>query len=201
MKYKEFIEFHPIETVIQLRDANRSDAARDLVSTYVISDQMAERLRDVMIPQLQYDAPQDNKGLLVVGNYGTGKSHLMSVLSSVAEHADLQPLLTNEGVRNAAAKIAGKFKVIRIEIGATEMPLREIVTSSLEEKLDEWGISFRFPSVDKFKENKSAFVEINRHNGWCSIGGWLLQRIRLLVPSPRRLGGFSGFRVPFRYLM
>jgi hypothetical protein len=160
MKYKELIEFHPIETVIQLRDANRSGAARDLVSTYVISDQMAERLRDVMIPQLQYDAPQDNKGLLVVGNYGTGKSHLMSVLSSVAEHADLQPLLTNEGVRNAAAKIAGKFKVIRIEIGATEMPLREIITSSLEEKLDEWGISFRFPSVDKIKENKSALEEM-----------------------------------------
>jgi DNA replication protein DnaC len=27
----------------------------------------------------------DNKGLLVVGNYGTGKSHLMSVISALAE--------------------------------------------------------------------------------------------------------------------
>ena len=112
MKYSELIEFHPIETVIQLRDANKSSAAKDFVSTYVISDQMAERLRDVMIPQLQYDSPQDNKGVLVVGNYGTGKSHLMSVLSSIAEHADLQPLLTNESVRNAATKIAGKFKAV-----------------------------------------------------------------------------------------
>jgi hypothetical protein len=160
MKYSELIEFHPIESVIQLRDANKSSAAKDFVSTYVISDQMAERLRDVMIPQLQYDTPQDNKGVLVVGNYGTGKSHLMSVLSSVAEHADLQPLLTNESVRKAATKIAGKFKVIRVEIGATEMPLREIITSSLEEKLDEWGVSFRFPSVEKIKENKTAFEEM-----------------------------------------
>ena len=73
MKYSELIEFHPIESVIQLRDANKTSAAKDLISTYVISEQMADRLCEVMIPQLQYDVPKDNKGLLVVGNYGTGK--------------------------------------------------------------------------------------------------------------------------------
>ena len=101
----------------------------------------------------------DNKGLLVVGNYGTGKSHLLSVMSSVAENENLQSLLTNDVVRKVAAtKIAGKFKVLRIEIGSTEMPLREIsVTSSLEEKLDEGGFRFAFPSVEKVKENKSGF--------------------------------------------
>src|SRR5271165_2848087 len=160
MKYSELVEFQPIETIIQLRDANKSAAAKSLVSTYVISDQMAERLRGVVIPQLQFQKPHDNKGLLVVGNYGTGKSHLLSVISSVAENADLQPLLTHESVRVAAAQVAGKFKVIRIEIGATEMPLREIITSHLEEKLDEWDIPYRFPSVEKIRENKTAFEEM-----------------------------------------
>jgi len=50
MKYSELIEFQPIETIIQLRDANKSAAAKSLVTTYVISDQMAERLRSVVIP-------------------------------------------------------------------------------------------------------------------------------------------------------
>src|ERR1700680_4108333 len=153
MKYSELIEFQPIETIIQLRDANKSAAAKSLVSTYVISDQMAERLRDVVIPQLQFQKPHDNKGLLVVGNYGTGKSHLLSVISSVAEHADLQPLLTHESVRVAAAQVAGKFKVIRIEIGATEMPLREIITSHLEEKLDGLGLSFRLSGRYEYRDN------------------------------------------------
>src|SRR5438132_7705805 len=160
MKYSELIEFQPIESIIQLRDANRKGTAKELVSTYVISDQMAERLRDVVMPQLQFEKPHDNKGLLVVGNYGTGKSHLLSVISSVAENLELQPLLTNESVRAAASQIAGKFKVIRVEIGATEMPLREIITSHLEEKLDECGISFHFPSVEKIRENKTAFEEM-----------------------------------------
>jgi hypothetical protein len=87
MKYSELISFQPIESVIELRQANKSAKARELVSTYVISDAMAERLCELIIPQLQFSKPQDNRGLLIVGNYGTGKSHLMSVISSVAETA------------------------------------------------------------------------------------------------------------------
>ena len=93
MKYSELIEFQPIESIIQLRDANRKATAKELVSTYVISEQMAERLREVVIPQLQFEKPHDNKGLLVVGNYGTGKSHLLSVISSVAENSNSSPSL------------------------------------------------------------------------------------------------------------
>src|SRR2546426_1330585 len=103
MKYQELIQFQPIESVIELRQANKSAKAREFVTTYVISEQMADRLCDLVIPQLQYAKPQDNRGLLIVGNYGTGKSHLMSVISSVAETADLQPILSNEKVRHASA--------------------------------------------------------------------------------------------------
>ena len=93
MKYGELIQFDPIETVVQLRDSGKEEEARRLVATYVISEDMAERLIDPVFAHLQFDRPQDNKGLLVVGNYGTGKSHLMSVLSAVAERADLASTL------------------------------------------------------------------------------------------------------------
>ncbi len=126
MKYSELIQFQPIESVIELRQANKVAKARELVSTYVISDDMADRLCSLVFPQLQYAKPQDNHGLLIVGNYGTGKSHLMSVISSIAENEEFSSLLTNAKVRQAAPAIAGKFKVIRLEIGATTMSLREI---------------------------------------------------------------------------
>lgn len=77
MKYKDLIQFDPIESVIQLREADNTDAARQLIKTYVISEEMAERLIGLVIPQLRFDKPGDHKGILVVGNYGTGKSHLM----------------------------------------------------------------------------------------------------------------------------
>ncbi|MCL4532401.1 MAG: DUF6079 family protein [Actinobacteria bacterium] len=157
MKYRELIQFHPITTNIELRDADQEDRARQLVSTYVISDEMADRLIHVAFDQLQYDTPADNKGLLVVGNYGTGKSHLMSVVSAVAERADLAADLQNRKAAEAAASIAGKFKVIRTEIGATTMPLREIVVGELEDRLAEMGVNYSFPADDRVRTNKPAF--------------------------------------------
>ena len=156
MKYSELIQFQPIESVIELRQANKSAKAREHVSTYVISDDMANRLCDLVFPQLQYAKPQDNRGLLIVGNYGTGKSHLMSVISAIAENEELTALVSNERIRQAAPAIAGKFKVIRLEIGSTEMSLREIITGHLEEKLTEWGVTYQFPPADKVRENKTS---------------------------------------------
>src|SRR6201987_2261003 len=135
MKYGDLIHFDPIESVVQLRDANKQNVARQLVNTYVISNEMAERLIHLVIPQLQFDEPADNKGLLVVGNYGTGKSHLMSVVSAIAEHADLASRLTNRMVAERAVYISGRFRVIRAEIGSTTSSLREIVCSVLEDGL------------------------------------------------------------------
>jgi hypothetical protein len=61
MRYGDLIQFEPIESVIQLLDANRPDEAKKLVSTYVISDDMAERIAKVMIPQLSFDEPSTTR--------------------------------------------------------------------------------------------------------------------------------------------
>ncbi len=47
MKYGELIRFQPIESVIELRQANKREKAKELVATYVISDEMADRLCDL----------------------------------------------------------------------------------------------------------------------------------------------------------
>lgn len=160
MRYRDFIQFDPIESVIQLRDADEEARAEQLVKTYVISDEMAERLKHIVVPQLQFDSPSDNKGLMVVGNYGTGKSHLMSVISAICERKELLPYLTNQDVAEAAKQIAGKFKVIRAEIGSTEMPLRGIITLILEEHLGKWGIDFQFPPASQIVSNKPSFEDM-----------------------------------------
>ena len=136
MKYSDLIQFEPIETVVQLREADSVTDARRLVETFVISDRMGELLYDLVFPQLQFNKPADNKGILVVGNYGTGKSHLMAVVSAIAEHAELASRLTNPKVAERAADVAGRFRVIRAEIGSTTMSLRDIVCSVLGGRSD-----------------------------------------------------------------
>ena len=64
MKYSDLIQFEPIETVVQLREADTAADARRLVETFVISDRMAELLGELVFPQLQFSKPADNKGTL-----------------------------------------------------------------------------------------------------------------------------------------
>src|SRR5438105_4374876 len=55
MKYDELIQFEPIESVVQLRHADAASEAKRLVSTYVISTEMAERLINIIFAQLQFE--------------------------------------------------------------------------------------------------------------------------------------------------
>lgn len=135
MKYSQLISFNPIEDVIiQLVTAENKDKAREYVKTYVMSDSMqAEALQAPMIDQLQMDEVVDNKGVLVVGNYGTGKSHLMSVISAVATDADNVQYLQNEKFKQEVQPIAGKFEVLRIEIGGVVMPLYDVIMGYVQD--------------------------------------------------------------------
>ncbi len=160
MKYSQLIDFEPIESVIQLREADEHDKARKLVDTFVVSKRMAEQLTALVFPNLQFEKPADNKGVLIVGNYGTGKSHLMSFVSSLAEHEDLAVSCRNRNVADGAKSIIGKFKVIRTEIGATTMCLRDIICGELQDHLREMGVSFAFPPLEKVRNNKDSIVEM-----------------------------------------
>ena len=79
MKYGDVIHFDPIQSVKVLRDADTADQAAEDVRTFVISERMADQLSGVIFPNLDFSEPRDTRGLLVVANYGTGKTHLMSV--------------------------------------------------------------------------------------------------------------------------
>lgn len=160
MKYGELIAFDPIQSVKILRSADAHEQAEEDVRTFVISDRMGDQLRDVIFPNLQFDMPADTRGLLVVAGYGTGKTHLMSVIAAIAEDAALVPLLTDTTVAEKATLVAGRFKVIRAEIGATTMPLRDIVCSELTKGLERIGVSYTFPDAAKVSNNKDGLTEM-----------------------------------------
>jgi hypothetical protein len=160
MRYADLVQFDPIETVVQLRESDQKDKAREFVRSYVISKDMAERLRDVLFPNLLLEGNADSRGVLVVGNYGSGKSHLMSVISALAEDKDASDSLENTIVRDAVKPISGKFKVIRTEIGSTTMGLREILTGTLTRHLADLGVDFAFPAAHEVSENKTSFEDM-----------------------------------------
>lgn len=160
MKYSQLISFNPIEDVIQLVTAGNKDKAREYVKTYVMSDTMAESLQAPMIDQLQMDEVVDNKGVLVVGNYGTGKSHLMSVISAIATDADNLQYLQNQKFAKQMQPIAGKFEVLRIEIGGVVMPLYDVIMGYIQEDFDNRGIDFEIPEYSSVKSLKTVIQDM-----------------------------------------
>lgn len=161
MKYSELIRFSPIESTIQLIQSNRDKKeSSNLVKTYVMSDSMAENLHAPVVDQLQMDEVVDNKGILVIGNYGTGKSHLMSVISAVANDADNLDYLQNRKFAEAMKPVAGKFEILRIEIGGVTMSLREILFGFIQEDFEARGIDYDVPNFSTVKDNKKLIKDM-----------------------------------------
>ncbi|MCC2309163.1 DUF6079 family protein [Cellulomonas chengniuliangii] len=161
MLYRDLVHFEPVESVKQLRAGVSAEQAREDVRTFVISEKMREQLVGVVLPNLRFDNPDwDHKGVLLVATYGTGKTHFMSCLAAVAENADLAAEMTDAATGEAAAAIAGKFKVIRVEIGAVQMSLRDILATELTAGLAALGVEYTFPPLDKVTNNKQPLQQM-----------------------------------------
>ena len=153
MKYSELISFKPIESTIQLLETAEKSAARDAVSTYVMSDSMAEGMQAPVIDQLQMEDVVDNKAIMVVGNFGTGKSHLMSVIAAIATDAENLKYLQNKKFASSMEIIAGKFEVLRMKVDGLTMPLREIIMGEIEDDFSNRSIDYEVPDLDSVRDN------------------------------------------------
>lgn len=160
MKYAELVNFQPLESVIQINEADDKAKAKLLVSNYVMSDDMADKINRVMLHELNLDEVVDNKGVLLVGNYGTGKSHLMAVISSIAEDRDILTHLNNQKFANYMEPLAGRFEAVRIEIGSTQMSLRNLIFHRVQQDFKKRGITFSFPNQDEIINNKDSLEEM-----------------------------------------
>ena len=128
MKYKELIQFEPINEVVKFSRLEEEDYRKSLVRNFVFSKDYEKTIIPRICENLDYTQTYrpfqkdlfsgfDTFGLQIVGNYGTGKSHLMSLVSLIAENKDYLPLISNESAKEALGAIAGKYKIIRFELG------------------------------------------------------------------------------------
>lgn len=164
MKYKDLIHFEPIIEIIKFSRTSETEYQNTLVKTFVFSDAFKDHLIPLMVRNLDFNYSGESFGLQVVGNYGTGKSHLMSLVSLIAENGDLINLLNDEKPKKELKAIAGKFKVLRFELGNTES-LWEIITYQMETYLNGLGVKFSFdghgpkPYYDKLQLMMAEFEE------------------------------------------
>lgn len=160
MKYSELISFKPIESTIQLLETADKKVAQDMVQTYVMSDTMAENIKATVIDQLQMEEVIDNKAVMIVGNYGTGKSHLMSVIASIATDADNLQFAQNKRFAKDMEIVAGKFEVLRLKVDGLTIPLREVILAEIEDDFANRDIDYTVPDLNNVRDNARLIKEV-----------------------------------------
>ena len=158
MKYADLFTLNPIESVIQIEKADKKVEATRLVERFVITPSLGEAIENVALPQLDFESGLEGKGIFVVGNYGTGKSHVMSFLSVLAEDADMLHYVKDDGWKPKLETFAGKYKVRRCEIGGSTMNLYQIVAEQLQLLAKSCGFPFTFKDQSQVSNVKTEFA-------------------------------------------
>ena len=96
MKYGELLSFEPITEVVKFDKTGDKEFQQSLVKTFVFSRAMKSALLPVMVKNITLETTEETCGLQIVGNYGTGKSHLMTLVSSIAEDESLLSQLNDD---------------------------------------------------------------------------------------------------------
>ncbi|GAB7386953.1 DUF6079 family protein [Bacillaceae bacterium] len=185
MKYRDLVRFDPIRSIVVLKDSADRDKARQLIESYVISERMADVIEDIIFEHLQFVRPVENKGIMVVGNYGTGKSHLMSVIAAIAENEGTSQYVRHPRIAEKAKEIEGKFKVLRMEFDGITLPLRQVIFHELSRYLQSIGVAYEMPDLDHLLSNKdeltrmmNAFHEVYPDHGLLLVIDELLDYLR-----------------------
>ena len=173
MKYKDILNFEPITEIIQFDKLDKRQYQLDVLHNFVYPDYFLGTIFPQIVTNLKFEG-KDKYGLQVVGNYGTGKSHLMSLILLVSEDASNLAELRNNKAREILAPIAGKFMTHRFEMQTTK-DLWSVVTFQIQRFLDDNNINYHFDPDslknydEQLDEMMSAFEEKNPDKGFLLV--------------------------------
>ena len=176
MKYKDLIQFDPIDEIIKFAKLDNEDYRAKIVGNFVCSRTYEEYIIPQICATLDLSSTKETKGIQIVGNYGTGKSHLMSLFTIIAEDASYLSLLKSERAKERLKTIAGKYKVFRFELGNNQ-ELWDIVTYKIDGALEQWGVDYRISDDDrrgasyseKLEQMMAAFEEVYPDKGFMLV--------------------------------
>src|SRR5690554_2861962 len=150
MRYRDLIQFDPIDEIIKFGKLDDDDYRAKVVKNFVFSNTFENYIIPKICATLDLNATTETKGIQIVGNYGTGKSHLISLFSIIAENADYLPMVQSEKAIDWLKTIAGKYMVYRFELGHNQ-ELWDIITYKIDSALAQWGVEYSISGDDSPK--------------------------------------------------
>lgn len=112
-------------------DLKESDFQDELISSYIISEGLEQQIVDFYDNLLQ----PNHKAVKIIGNYGSGKSHLIGFLISTVSHPEKRKLIKNLKVRDKAEKVNRSFFSAQFELQPVNVDLAYFFFKELEKQI------------------------------------------------------------------
>ena len=122
MKIKELFNFEDIQQVIAIGNIENE---QEMVEKFVISPNLKGDLLE-FLEYLKGNKPEKNTSVDVIGNYGTGKSHLLTFLSLILSNPEMIQYIQDEELKKEFASVNREFLVVKYELPGQDKTLEEI---------------------------------------------------------------------------
>jgi hypothetical protein len=154
MKIKELFTFEEIQDVIEI---GKIQNEKELVEKFVISPNLEFEICDL----LDVLKEKRHKSANIIGNYGTGKSHLLAFLSLVLSKPTLVKFVQSEKIREKISNLNREFVIVKYELPAAQaQSLARIFFYRVRKQLAEnYGIDIRDIKLEAEDKDTKELVE------------------------------------------
>jgi hypothetical protein len=154
MKIKDLFEYEDIQDVIEI---GKIQNEKELIEKFVISPDLEKELIDF----LDILGEKKHKSVNIIGNYGTGKSHLLAFISLVFSKPDLIDYIQSVKIKDKLKKFKREFIVVKYELPATQAKsLASIFFYRVKKQLKEnYDIDIREIDVDDENKDTKELVD------------------------------------------
>jgi len=157
----KLFDFQQIKDVIDIdSDLKETDKQKEIVRSFIISEslerQIIEFFEDLHKPK--------HKARTVIGNYGSGKSHLVGFLSSLVENPYLAESVNNPRIKKNASQFKRKYFTVQFELQSGQVELKKWFYGKIKQQLKQ-KYSIEIPAFDlqedyDDKENIIKIIEL-----------------------------------------
>lgn len=144
-------------------DLKHPELQKELISSYIISEGLEQQIID-FFDNLQ---KPNHKAVKIIGNYGSGKSHLIAFLVSIINNESYRSLIKNVKVHDAALKITRQFFTVQFELQPVNIDLSVFFFRELEKQLKQiYGIDIPKLTNDitNLKDHLAEIIETLKAN-------------------------------------
>lgn len=156
MLIKNLFTFEDIQKVIKI---NADFDEREIVEKFVISPNLKEDLLE-FLEYLKDNKPERNTSVDIIGNYGTGKSHLLSFLSIILSNPKMAQYINDDELKKEFSDVNKEFLVVKYDLVGSNLPLEEIFYYRVREQLKEnYDIEIREIDLETEKKDPREILD------------------------------------------